>query len=81
MPLPGPDPNLTVLTSDLGTLCKTVEVDFSDLEFQEILGRGSAGSVYRVLWKSKEKVVALKKLNLLESSSQVSLVLRTPGKV
>ena len=44
-----------------------VEVDFSDLEFHETLGRGSAGSVYRGVWKSKEKVVALKKLNLLES--------------
>lgn len=44
-----------------------VEIDFGDLEFHETLGRGSAGSVYRGVWKSKEKVVALKKLNLLES--------------
>ncbi len=44
-----------------------VEVDFNDLEFHETLGRGSAGSVYKGIWRSKEKVVALKKLNLLES--------------
>lgn len=43
-----------------------VEIDFSDLEFYETLGRGSAGSVYRGLWRSKDKIVALKKLNLLE---------------
>jgi hypothetical protein len=50
-----------------------VEVDFSDLEFHETLGRGSAGSVYRGVWKSKEKVVALKKLNLLESEVRIAL--------
>ena len=44
-----------------------VEVEFSDLEFHETLGRGSAGSVYRATWISKEKVVAVKKLNLLEA--------------
>lgn len=44
-----------------------VEVEFSDLEFHETLGRGSAGSVYRAIWISTEKEVAVKKLNLLES--------------
>ena len=44
-----------------------LEIEFSDLEFHETLGRGSAGSVYRAVWLSKEKVVAVKKLNLLES--------------
>ena len=44
-----------------------VEVEFSDLEFHETLGRGSAGSVYRGIWRSKDRVVALKKLNILES--------------
>ena len=43
-----------------------VEIDFQDLEFYETLGRGSAGSVYRGLWRSREQIVALKKLNLLE---------------
>ena len=43
-----------------------VEIEFSDLEFHETLGRGSAGSVYRAVWRSKDKVVAVKKLNLLE---------------
>lgn len=44
-----------------------VEVEFDDLEFHETLGRGSAGSVYRGTWHSEEKIVAIKKLNLLES--------------
>ncbi len=43
-----------------------LEIEFQDLEFYETLGRGAAGSVYRGLWRSKEKIVALKKLNLLE---------------
>ena len=43
-----------------------VEVDFSDLEFYERLGEGSAGSVYRALWTSKQKIVAVKKLLILE---------------
>ena len=44
-----------------------MQIEFSDLEFHETLGRGSAGSVYRAIWISKEKEVAVKKLNLLES--------------
>ena len=43
-----------------------VEVDFSDLEFYERLGEGSAGSVYRTLWTSRQKIVAVKKLLILE---------------
>jgi len=43
-----------------------LEIEFQDLEFYETLGRGSAGSVYKGIWRSKEKVVALKKLNVLE---------------
>lgn len=43
-----------------------VEIDFSDLEFYERLGEGSAGSVYRALWTSKQKIVAVKKLLILE---------------
>ncbi len=43
-----------------------VELNFSDLEFYESLGSGSSGSVYRALWRSEEKVVAVKKLLILE---------------
>ena len=43
-----------------------VEIDFLDLEFYESLGSGSAGSVYRAFWKSREMVVAVKKLLIIE---------------
>lgn len=43
-----------------------VEIEFSDLEFYERLGGGSAGTVYRALWKGQEKVVAVKKLLQME---------------
>ena len=48
-----------------------VEIAFSDLEFFERLGEGSAGSVYRGRWKSKDTIVAIKKLLVLEK--EVSL--------
>ena len=48
-----------------------VEIDFTDLEFFESLGSGSAGSVYRACWKSREKIVAVKKLLIIEK--EVSL--------
>ena len=48
-----------------------VEIDFADLEFFESLGSGSAGSVYRAFWKSREKIVAVKKLLIIEK--EVSL--------
>ena len=44
-----------------------VEIDFSELEFFERLGSGAAGTVYRALWKTQEKVVAVKKLLQLEA--------------
>ena len=43
-----------------------VEIEFNDLDFYEQLGSGSSGSVYRALWKSRELVVAVKKLLILE---------------
>lgn len=39
-----------------------VEIEFADLEFYERLSSGSAGSVYRALWKSRDMIVAVKKL-------------------
>lgn len=47
-----------------------VEIQFTDLEFYEKLGGGAAGSVYRAKWKSKDKIVAVKKL--LELEKEVS---------
>lgn len=43
-----------------------VEIEFSDLQFFERLGGGSAGTVYRALWGSQEKIVAVKKLLQME---------------
>ena len=43
-----------------------VEIDFADLEFHERLGSGAAGTVYSGRWKSKEKIVAIKKLLIIE---------------
>ncbi|XP_064401768.1 mitogen-activated protein kinase kinase kinase 20-like [Halichondria panicea] len=48
-----------------------VELEFSDLEFYESLGSGSSGSVYRALWRSEERVVAVKKLLILEKEAEV----------
>lgn len=55
-----------------------VEIEFQDLEFYETLGRGSAGSVYRGLWHPTEKIVALKKLNLLEDEVRVEFWILHP---
>ena len=55
-----------------------VEIDFNDLEFYESLGTGSAGSVYRALWKSKEKIVAVKKLLIIEKEARSLNILINP---
>ena len=51
-----------------------VEIEFSNLEFYERLGGGSAGTVYRALWKQQEKIVAVKKLLQMEKEVSSSLV-------
>lgn len=43
-----------------------VEIEFSDIAFYEQLGSGAAGTVYRALWKSRERIVAVKKLLIIE---------------
>jgi sterile alpha motif and leucine zipper-containing kinase AZK len=39
-----------------------MEVDIEDLEFHEHAGGGAYGSVYKAFWKSRERIVAVKKL-------------------
>ena len=39
-----------------------MEVDIDDLEFHEHAGGGAYGSVYKAFWKSRERIVAVKKL-------------------
>lgn len=48
-----------------------VEVDFNDIEFYERCGGGAFGCVYRALWKSLNKIIAVKKLLVLEKEAQV----------
>ena len=43
-----------------------VEIDINDLNFCERLGSGSSGTVYKGTWISEDKVVAIKKLLILE---------------
>lgn len=43
-----------------------VEIDFGDLDFLERLGSGSSGTVYKGVWKSQDKTVAIKKLLIVE---------------
>lgn len=50
-----------------------LEIDYDDLEIYERCGRGSYGSVYRGLWKSRNKIVAVKKLLNLENEVQIFL--------
>lgn len=56
------DTSLTPQLTDMAY----VEISFADLKFYERLGGGATGTVYRGLWVSKDKIVALKKLNILE---------------
>lgn len=38
------------------------EVQFSDLELHEKCGAGTSGCVYRAIWKSQKRTVAVKKV-------------------
>ncbi|XP_046846393.1 mitogen-activated protein kinase kinase kinase 20-like [Xenia sp. Carnegie-2017] len=48
-----------------------VEILFDELEFGECIGYGSFGSVFKASWKSKEKVVAVKKVLRLDNEADV----------
>ncbi len=48
-----------------------LEIDYDDLELYDRIGRGAYGSVYHGLWKSRNKVVAIKKLLQLENEANV----------
>ena len=49
-----------------------LEIEYDDLDLFERCGRGSYGSVYRGLWKSRDKEVAVKKLLQLEEEVEDS---------
>ena len=52
-----------------------VEISFEDLEFYECIGWGSFGSVYKALWKSKEREVAVKKVLRLDNEVYIRCAL------
>ncbi len=51
-----------------------LEIEYDDLDLFERCGRGSYGSVYRGLWKSRDKEVAVKKLLQLEEEVEFKIV-------
>ncbi|XP_053568815.1 mitogen-activated protein kinase kinase kinase 20 [Bombina bombina] len=48
-----------------------VQIKFNDLQFYENCGGGSFGSVYRALWLSQDKEVAVKKLLKIEKEAEI----------
>ncbi|XP_075465162.1 mitogen-activated protein kinase kinase kinase 20 isoform X1 [Ascaphus truei] len=48
-----------------------VQIKFNDLQFFENCGGGSFGSVYRALWISQDKEVAVKKLLKIEKEAEI----------
>ncbi|KAM4626517.1 mitogen-activated protein kinase kinase kinase 20 isoform 1-T1 [Discoglossus pictus] len=48
-----------------------VQIKFIDLQFYENCGGGSFGSVYRALWLSQDKEVAVKKLLKIEKEAEI----------
>lgn len=52
------------------------DISFCDLEFFERLSAGSFGSVYRARWKSCNKIVAVKKVLVLEKEAKLLSYIR-----
>uniref|UniRef100_A0A8C6TTK3 Protein kinase domain-containing protein n=1 Tax=Neogobius melanostomus TaxID=47308 RepID=A0A8C6TTK3_9GOBI len=52
-----------------------VQIQFDDILFYENCGGGSFGSVYRAMWISQDKEVAVKKLLKIESEAEILSVL------
>ncbi|XP_029968270.1 mitogen-activated protein kinase kinase kinase 20 isoform X1 [Salarias fasciatus] len=52
-----------------------VQIKFEDILFYENCGGGSFGSVYRALWISRDKEVAVKKLLKIENEAEILSVL------
>ncbi|XP_056605700.1 protein kinase Npk [Triplophysa dalaica] len=52
-----------------------VQIHFDDIRFYENCGGGSFGSVYRALWISQDKEVAVKKLLKIDAEAEILSVL------
>ena len=57
IPIPADMNTQSYLTSN-----KDLLVDYNDIQFNELLGRGNFGSVYKGIWM--QKTVALKKISI-----------------
>ena len=57
------------------------EVEPDDLEFYERCGGGTFGSVYRTLWISQNKEVAVKKLLVLDKEVRLTFTDRVTDSV
>jgi hypothetical protein len=57
----------SITMPNYNVLVECQEIEYTDLDIYERCGKGSYGSVYRGLWKSRNIIVAIKKLLYLEN--------------